>query len=685
MEVNYHRPGLGTEAPGTKRIILTGGINLYNYLHRPSVPSAALYHVPFLWQNDFVLNEILLILTQFGGGPGDPGNTVVRFLLPSIFWTTLMFIAWGQWRRERERRDFYLSAAAVVGLSREMFMFVSEYGAYRGYLGYQKFYQIYPPFEHAATMVSIILVAYAFLRYFVKWDRFSLIYLYVALGWTILLWAFVSPLWIGYLNAQLRDSGRAPLFGSFWGDMVFRISAVAIYSIHLGGFLRARVRGMVIPGALLAAFVFFWLDDLLMIVNLAQKEIHIGFFAPVRHNLHIWGVALLLGVYWWDQKRRITEMEETGRQGEESLREYAELLEHAPVLVRNMDDRVILWNSGMEELYGWPRIEAMGKVTHDLLKTEHPIPQAEIRRLLLKEGRWEGELRHFRCDGRPIIVKSLQELHHDVHGRPLAIIEVNSDITERKAAEEELRRAKLELEKQNRELRQLDRMKDGLVRDVSHELKTPVAKQSMQLEILEGILRRHGLEGETSDILDIMEASLKRQGDTIRNLLDISRLEAGGRKYRREPVRLDKVIREVLDDYHFNIQQQSIEVDTKLNELTLESDGEMLRHVISNLVNNAIKFRSTDRPRIGISLTAIGQEALISVSDNGIGLRNQDRVRAFERFYKGTPSMEGSGVGLSISKHITEDLGGTIQIESEGPGKGTAVFLRFPLTSMRSA
>ena len=140
-------------------------------------------------------------------------------------------------------------------------------------------------------------------------------------------------------------------------------------------------------------------------------------------------------------------------------------------------------------------------------------------------------------------------------GRTL-ILAVTRDMTERKKAEEELREAKGNLELQYEKLRKLDIIKDGLLRDVSHELKTPVAKYAMQLEILKPIIEKHRLsEATEKKALTVMEESLRRQEGVIKNLLDLSRLEGGGRKFRRNPYSSTELIGEVREDYRHLLDQ----------------------------------------------------------------------------------------------------------------------------------
>jgi signal transduction histidine kinase len=245
--------------------------------------------------------------------------------------------------------------------------------------------------------------------------------------------------------------------------------------------------------------------------------------------------------------------------------------------------------------------------------------------------------------------------------------------------EEALRRAMRDLEDQNNRLRALDRMKDGLIRDVTHELKTPVAKHSMQLELLREALGESCRE-RVGNILRIMEQSVERQQLVIRNLLDLSRLEAGGRKYVIKPVGLDGVIGKVLEDYRSSLESGDTAFSTSGSGLTVAADEEMLWHAFSNLVNNAIKFRRRDaRAVIEIRAARDGADAVVTFHDNGRGLTPEQLGRVFERFYQASASDEGSGVGLSICKAIVEDMGGQIRMESEGPDKGATVVVHLPL------
>lgn len=117
-----------------------------------------------------------------------------------------------------------------------------------------------------------------------------------------------------------------------------------------------------------------------------------------------------------------------------------QVLDLAQAMVRDLDGRITHWTSGAERLYGWPRQEAVGRVAHELLATEFPIPLGDIQAQLLREGQWHGELRHRTRDGRMIHAASHWALQRGTQGRPDAVVEVNNDITAQTRAEDALLR-----------------------------------------------------------------------------------------------------------------------------------------------------------------------------------------------------------------------------------------------------
>ena len=163
---------------------------------------------------------------------------------------------------------------------------------------------------------------------------------------------------------------------------------------------------------------------------------------------------------------------------EETLREQAQVLDLAQVMIRDTEGRITLWTRGATNLYGYTREQALGQVSHILLQTKFPRPLKEIEEELEREGMWEGELTHQRKDGSRVTVASVWVLHRDLQGRPVRVLESNIDVTQRKHAEDRLAAQAEELSRQSQELHRsqqalesqqlmlrsvLDSMAEGLV------------------------------------------------------------------------------------------------------------------------------------------------------------------------------------------------------------------------------
>ena len=263
----------------------------------------------------------------------------------------------------------------------------------------------------------------------------------------------------------------------------------------------------------------------------------------------------------------------------------------------------------MKELIGMPisRLDAPESATEIAGRTQ----------LLMKGGPVTFEARHVRKDGSTFPVEVSARLIQ-LGGRP-CILAFDRDISMRKEAERALREAKGELERQNEELQKLDRMKDALISDVSHELKTPVAKHVMQLEIL-----KNRLDGPTKESLDdviaVMETSILRQQNVIRNILMMSRLESGPKEYTLSELRLDTMVGEILSDFAQSSDIYGISVTTSMKEVTVRGNREMLWHVFSNIIGNAVKYRAARDPSLEVEVKIAGDRGLAIFTDNGVGL-----------------------------------------------------------------
>lgn len=378
----------------------------------------------------------------------------------------------------------------------------------------------------------------------------------------------------------------------------------------------------------------------------------------------------------------------TGRKEDEEKLAYSEhylrsIIRNEPECVKLLDAEgtVLDMNpAGLAMLDADSPEEIIGKPLSPCVAPEHREALAALLKRVLDGEKISGEFQVVGLKGNIRWLDSHMVPFEDKANDRTLILAVTRDITERKRAEEELRRAKGDLERQNVELKKLDRIKDSLIHDVSHELKTPVAKHIMQLEILKPLVRSPGATAEQQQAFQVMEDSIRRQQSVIRNLLDLSRLESGKRKYEKREMHLESFFARLRNEYQYAIDAFGARFDIDMPPVSLRCDEEMLWHVFSNLINNALKFRKNDTPpEIRIAAETRGGEVLVRVADNGIGMAPMEKEKAFSRFFQTSVSTEGSGVGLAICRRIVEDLGGSIRLDSEGKDRGVTVTVALPL------
>jgi PAS domain S-box-containing protein len=201
------------------------------------------------------------------------------------------------------------------------------------------------------------------------------------------------------------------------------------------------------------------------------------------------------------------------------LQTQAQLLDLSNAVTRNMSDEIIYWSSGMEKLYDWSKDEVLGRVTHDVFQTVHPKPYEDIRADFLRDGHWEGELTHVKKDGTRINVASHWSLKRNDDGSPEAILEVISDITQRKLAEQILNQQSINLEKLVEErTRQLERTNTGLQNEIAGRKKAQIEllKLSQAVEQSSSVIVITNRNGQIEYVNPVFE---KHTGYTVQEAL----------------------------------------------------------------------------------------------------------------------------------------------------------------------
>jgi signal transduction histidine kinase len=226
----------------------------------------------------------------------------------------------------------------------------------------------------------------------------------------------------------------------------------------------------------------------------------------------------------------------------------------------------------------------------------------------------------------------------------------------------------------------LAKLKSDFVSNVSHELRTPLSLIRLYAETLElGRLRNHDKQHE---YYEIIRKESERLTALINNILDFSRIEAGRKEYEFRETNLADLVRSTLESYRFQIEQNGFKFEQKIEDTPpVKVDREAIARSLLNLVNNAVKYSSGDK-YLGVSLYRSNGSVKLQVADHGIGIAAPEQHKIFEKFYRvGDPlvhNTKGSGLGLSLVRHIVHAHGGDVSVDST-PGKGSTFTITLPV------
>lgn len=361
------------------------------------------------------------------------------------------------------------------------------------------------------------------------------------------------------------------------------------------------------------------------------------------------------------------------RQVTQEKRRLDALMESAAdgVMIMNAAHHIEKWNGALVRISGFSAAEAIGASHDDLIRWARREPglglaEAEAGGWPLSSGRRgqpkappiyvEGDL--LRRDGSRVPVGVTYSALIGREGRLINIIGTVRDITKFREAEE---------------------LKSTFISIISHELKTPVSL----IKGYAGTLRREDARWDTRTVresLAVIEEEADRLTDLIENLLDASRLQAGGLTLTMNEVPLDKLAARLVAKFRTQSEKHTITLDFPSPFPIIAADEDRLTQALSNLLSNAIKY-SPEGGNIRVSGRVEPENVVISVSDEGPGLPADELPRVFDRFYRAdTPAtrrVAGAGLGLYLAKAVVEAHGGRIWAESE-PGRGTTLSFSLP-------
>ena len=294
---------------------------------------------------------------------------------------------------------------------------------------------------------------------------------------------------------------------------------------------------------------------------------------------------------------------------------------------------------------------------------------------VLEKGHGEIEVRfrHFKTGAARWMAYKLLTLP-DAFGRPVAFATVSQDVTERKRLEDDLIRLAADLS-------EADRRKNEFLAMLAHELRNPLAPISNTVQALH-------LGGGDAETLRSASAMLQRQvgqmSRLVDDLLDMSRITRGKIELRKGRIELAPIIQQAVEAVRALYRSMDHELTITLppRPVHLDADPARLAQVVGNLLSNAAKF--TDKGgHVWLTVEEDGAQAVIRVRDNGIGIAAEHHPRLFEMFAQVDTSLErsrdGLGIGLTLVKTLVELHGGTVDVHSDGPGRGCEFTVRLPV------
>jgi PAS domain S-box-containing protein len=316
----------------------------------------------------------------------------------------------------------------------------------------------------------------------------------------------------------------------------------------------------------------------------------------------------------------------------------------------------------------------------------HPDDEARmgaLRATVIGGQPAEAEVRVLGLDGRTRWVW-IRVVPRKENGRRF-VDGIATDVTDRRELADRREKLLTDQRQQNRQLRELDRMKDDLVALVSHELRNPLSTIMAHTEML---LQDPELTGDRRDLTAVIERQGGHMNGLVDDLLEMAQLESGQIGIDPRPLPLARIVRESTDDRRSaaDVKHLTLTIDVP-RHLPVYADPVRLRQILDNLVSNAIKYT----PAGGTIVIAGHREdsparatAVLTVTDSGIGVPAEQYPHLFDRFFRASNAVsagiKGTGLGLAITKAIVDASAGSIRAEPAGPQGGTTFTLTLPST-----
>ena len=353
------------------------------------------------------------------------------------------------------------------------------------------------------------------------------------------------------------------------------------------------------------------------------------------------------------------------------------------VLATDPSGRVTILNEVAQTLTGWAESDALGRPIEDVFAlideaTREPLESPVAR--VYREGRILGSGHPLLVarEGRELPIEFSGAPIHSADGRLQGAVLVFRDATRAREAER-MREALLAREQQARQdAEHMSQSKDEFVATISHELRAPLNAIYGWVQLLQGGTLDPAQQRRA---VDVIERSTRAQTQLIDDLLDMSRVIRGDLRLELAPTDLPPVLNAAIESVRPSAAAKKLEVQmTEAQPVAVLADPDRLQQIFANVLVNAIKF-TPQGGRIEVRLACENGDAVVRISDNGLGIEPELLPHIFEPFRQaeaggGKRSRGGLGIGLALVRHLVEKHEGSVHAESGGPGKGTTFTIR---------
>jgi PAS domain S-box-containing protein len=356
------------------------------------------------------------------------------------------------------------------------------------------------------------------------------------------------------------------------------------------------------------------------------------------------------------------------------------------VIASDLNGVVTYWNPFAESLYGWSAAEAVGaRIVELTVAPDTESKAVEVMERVRQGQSWSGEFLVRRKDGTTFVAMVTDWPIYDLAGAMIGVVGVSVDLTETKAAEAELSRL-LQAEREARaEAERANTVKDEFLATMSHELRNPL---NVILGYTEILLRHRDVEQSdfVKHAVEILKRNAQAQTQLVEDLLDLSRLHTGKLSLAIEhAVSFKSVVANAVETVRAAAAEKKVRLDFAVPSVDclVTADPLRLQQIVWNLLNNAVKFTPSGG-NVKIELAGTDSEAVLQVSDNGMGIDPAFLPSVFEMFRQADSSSSrkhgGMGIGLALVRQLVGLHGGSVSAGSEGSGKGARFTVRLPLS-----